>query len=740
MHSKKRFSFEWGGRELVIESGHFAEQADGAVTVQMGGTVVLVTAVMSRKIREGLDFFPLLVDYDEKLYAAGKIKSSRFIKREGRATDEAILTSRVVDRCVRPLFDDRIRNDIQIVVTTLSFDHVNDPDVLAIIGASLALSISPIPWNGPVGAVRIGRINGELVLNPTYEAREKSDYEILISGTDEKILMIEACANQITESDCFAGMEFGMRHQRKLLGFMRSVISELAVAKASVVQEPSDEEKASRASLAGKVHAFVRPKLGEVFSAVDKAQRQERMDSLIAELDEFLKADHEVSKELRAKGLAMVEDEFAAYTKHLVLTEGKRADGRAIDEIRPLSAEVGLLPRTHGSALFRRGETQVLSVVTLGSPSDEQVIDSMEESKKKRYMHHYNFPGFSTGEVAPVRGPGRREIGHGALGEKAILPVLPPKEQFPYTIRVVSEVLSANASTSMAAACGSSLSLMDAGVPISDAVGGISVGLVTERNERNEIVKYTLLTDMQGIEDFWGEMDFKVAGSRKGITAMQLDVKNDGLPLPLVRETLQRALEARLKVLDVMDQAIASPRAELSPYAPRIYTLQIPVDKIRDVIGPGGKTINEIIAATGVSIDIEDSGLVMVTAVGSEGANKAIEWIKTITREVVVGELYTGKVTRMLDFGVFVEVLPKQEGLIHISELAPFRVSRVEDIVRVGDTLTVRVIGIDEQGRINLSLKQTDFDYSAVQRPADSSGRRFDRHQNQRSNQQRRRL
>ncbi len=739
MHSK-RFSFEFGGRELIIESGSLAQQADGAVTVRMGDTVVLVTAVMSKKTREGLDFFPLLVDYDEKLYASGKIKSSRFIKREGRATDEAILTSRVVDRCIRPLFDERIRNDVQIVVTTLSFDHVNDPDVLAIIGASLALSISRIPWSGPVGAVRIGRINGEFVLNPTYEAREKSDFEILISGTDEKILMIEAGANQVSEAGCFEGMAFGMKHQHKLLEFMRSVISELAVPKASVVQELSDEEKAAHTALAGKVHAFVWPKLPDVFSTTDKEKRQERMDALSHELDEHLKADNDVSKEQRAKGLGMVEDEFAAYTKHLALTEGRRVDGRAVDEIRSLSAEVALLPRTHGSALFSRGETQALSVVTLGSPSDEQTIDSMEESKKKRYMHHYNFPGFSTGEVSPVRGPGRREIGHGALGEKAILPVLPPKEQFPYTIRVVSEILSANASTSMAATCGSSLSLMDAGVPITDAVGGISMGLVTERNEKNEIVNYKLFTDMQGIEDFWGEMDFKVAGSRKGITAIQLDVKNDGLSLALIQETLQRAFEARLKVLDVMDQALAAPRTEMSPYAPRITTLQIPVDKIRDVIGPGGKMINEIIAATGVSIDIEDSGLVMVTAVGSEGATRAIEWIKNITREVVVGELYTGKVTRILDFGAFVEVLPKQEGLIHISELAPFRVPKVEDIVHIGDTLTVRVIGIDEQGRINLSLRQTDFDYSSFQHLADSGGYYPDRNQNHRSNHQRRRF
>lgn len=739
MHSK-RFSFEFGGRELIIESGSLAQQADGAVTVRMGDTVVLVTAVMSKKTREGLDFFPLLVDYDEKLYASGKIKSSRFIKREGRATDEAILTSRVVDRCIRPLFDERIRNDVQIVVTTLSFDHVNDPDVLAIIGASLALSISRIPWSGPVGAVRIGRINGEFVLNPTYEAREKSDFEILISGTDEKILMIEAGANQVSEADCFEAMAFGVKHQHKLLEFMRSVISELAVPKTSVVQELSDEEKTAQTALAGKVHAFVWPKLPDVFSTTDKEKRQERMDALTHELDEHLKADNDVSKEQRAKGLGMVEDEFAAYTKHLALTEGKRVDGRAVDEIRSLSAEVALLPRTHGSALFSRGETQALSVVTLGSPSDEQTIDSMEESKKKRYMHHYNFPGFSTGEVSPVRGPGRREIGHGALGEKAILPVLPPKEQFPYTIRVVSEILSANASTSMAATCGSSLSLMDAGVPITDAVGGISMGLVTERNEKNEIIKYKLFTDMQGIEDFWGEMDFKVAGSRKGITAIQLDVKNDGLPLPLIQETLQRAFEARLKVLDVMDQALATPRTEMSPYAPRITTLQIPVDKIRDVIGPGGKMINEIIAATGVSIDIEDSGLVMVTGVGSEGAQKAIEWIKNITREVVVGELYTGKVTRVLDFGAFVEVLPKQEGLVHISELAPFRVPRVEDIAHIGDTLTVRVVGIDEQGRINLSLKQTDFDYTPYNHLADAVGHYPDRNQNHRPGGNRRRF
>lgn len=739
MHSK-RFSFELGGRELIIESGHFAEQADGAVTVRMGDTVVLVTAVMSRKLREGLNFFPLLVDYDERLYAAGKIKSSRFIKREGRATDEAILTSRVVDRCVRPLFDERIRNDVQIVITTLSFDHVNDPDVLAIIGASLALSISRIPWDGPVGAVRVGRINGELVLNPSYEARDKSDFEILISGTDEKVLMIEAGANQTAESDMLAAIEFGMKHQRSELDFLRSVIKELAVAKVQVVKESTEEERKAHEALVAKVHAFVWDQLPSVFSAENKDQRNARMEEVTKTLDEALKADNDISKELRAKGLAMVEDEFAAYTKQLALTEGKRVDGRAVDEIRSLSAEVGFLPRTHGSAVFSRGETQALSVVTLGSPSDEQTIDSMEESKKKRYMHHYNFPGFSVGEVTPVRGPGRREIGHGALAEKALVPVLPNKETFPYTIRVVSEVLSSNGSSSMASSCGSSLALMDAGVPITDAVGGISMGLVTERDAQNAITKSLILTDAQGLEDFWGEMDFKIAGSRKGITAIQLDVKNDGLTFAIMKETLERAQSARMKVLDVMDQVIATPRAELSQYAPRIYTLQIPVDKIRDVIGPGGKMINEIIAATGVSIDIEDSGLVMVTAVGSEGANKAIEWIKNITREVVVGELYTGKVTRIMDFGAFVEVLPKQDGLVHISELAPFRVPKVEDIVHLGDTLTVRVVAIDEQGRINLSLRQTDFDYTPFKHLADSSGHYPDRDQNHRSGGQRRRF
>lgn len=717
----KTFASELGGQQFIIEHGLFAGQAHGAVTVRLGDTVVLVTAVMSEKPREGGDFFPLLIDYDEKLYAAGKIKSSRFMKREGRASDDAILTARMVDRSIRPLFDERIRNDVQVVITVLSFDQTNDPDLLAIVGASLALGVSSIPWAGPVGAVRVGRINGEFVLNPTYEARSKSDFEILISGSEEKILMIEAGAKQVPEEDIFSAVEFGMSHMKKQIGFLKSCIQELAVPKAVLVKELSAEEQENLMKLTSRVHGFLQDKLTDVLVTAAKEDRNKKMAELREALDGFLKADNEVGKDDRATGVAMLEDEFAQFTKRLVLTQGKRIDGRNTDEVRPLSSQVGLLPRTHGSAFFSRGETQSLSIVTLGSPSEEQTIDSMEESTKKRYMHHYNFPGFSTGEVAPVRGPGRREIGHGALGEKALLPVLPNKETFPYTIRVVSEILSANASTSMAATCGSSLALMDAGVPITDAIGGISMGLVTERNERDEILKYLILSDMQGVEDFWGEMDFKVAGSRKGITAIQLDVKNDGLTLPLIRETLDRARTARMKVLDAMDSAIAAPRAELSPHAPRIYTLQIPVDKIRDVIGPGGKMINEIIAATGVLIDIEDSGLVMVTSVNAENANKAIEWIKNLTREAEVGELYTGKVTRILDFGAFVEILPKQDGMIHISELAPFRVDRVEDIVHLGDVLTVKVIGIDDMGRINLSLKQTDFDYSRFQHLAERS-------------------
>jgi len=703
MSEVKRFDYELAGRLLRVEVGKLAGQAQGACTVRYGDTVVLATAVQAPTPREGIDFFPLMVDYEERLYAAGKIKGSRFIKREGRPTDEAILNARVIDRSVRPLFKDTERRDVQVMVTVLCVDGENDPDVPALLAASLALAISPIQWNGPIAAGRVGRINGEWVLNPTYEARAKSELEVFVSATEQEVVMLEASANQVPEQEINEAVLFGHKQVAKIFPWLRQIIQE--VGKPKTVETKLDAAaEAEQAKLRVKVEAYLQGKFETLFTSGSRQAYHDQLLKIEQGLDEQLKADNEVSKEARAQGLKMIEHYLDIASREYVLSTGKRVDGRALDEIRPLSAEVGVLPRTHGSALFQRGETQVLSVVTLGSPGDEQTLDGMEEDGKKRYMHHYNFPAYSVGEVKPVRSPGRREIGHGALAEKALLPVIPKdKEKFPYTIRVVSEVLSSNGSSSQASICGSTLALMDAGVPIAAPVAGIAMGLVTDPKNPQ---RYAILTDIQGIEDHSYDMDFKVGGTRQGVTAVQLDIKLGGIPLAIVGETLQRAAQARLKILDVMAQAIAEPRPELSSYAPRIESFYIPVDKIRDVIGPGGKMINEIIDATGVAIDIEDDGLVMVTSTKADGSAKAIDWIKNLTRSVVVGEVYQGKVTRLMNFGAFVEILPRTEGLVHISELSWQRVNAVTDVVKVGDQIEVKVIEIDDQGRINLSHKQ----------------------------------
>ncbi len=704
MSEIKIFEQEYAGKKLRVEVGRLAKQAHGACTVSYGETVVLATVVQSPEPREGTDFFPLMVDYEERLYAAGKIKGSRFIKREGRPTDEAILNARLIDRSIRPLFKDTERRDVQVVVTVLSIDQENDPDVISLIAASLALSISPIPWNGPLGAARVGRVSGEWVLNPSYDARLKSDLDIFVAATADEIVMLEAGANEVSEEDMATGISFGHKHIARLFPFFQQVIQSCAVAKRAEV-ELSEEEVKNLALLRDKVENYLADKLDDLFTAGSKESYQAKLAEINQGLDAVLKADNEVSKEARIKALSMVDHYLDLAARRQVLEKGRRVDGRTPDELRELTAEVGVLPRTHGSGLFRRGETQVLSVVTLGSPGMEQTLDGMEEDGKKRFMHHYNFPGYSVGEVKPVRGPGRREIGHGALAEKALLPVIPQdKSVFPYTIRIVSEVLSSNGSSSQASICGSSLALMDAGVPIKAAVAGIAMGLITDPADKS---KYTIITDIQGIEDHAGDMDFKIAGTRAGITAIQLDIKLGGIAPKIVDETLSKARVARLKVLEVMDKTIAQPRLELSPYAPRIVSFNIPVDKIREVIGPGGKVINEIIDATGVTIDIEDDGLVMITSVSAEASAKAVEWIKNLTREVVVGEVFQGKVTRIMNFGAFVEVLPRQEGLVHVSELSWNYVNNVSDVVKIGDIIPVKVIEIDEQGRINLSYRQT---------------------------------
>lgn len=699
MKNEQKWSLQLGGRELRISTGVYAGQANGAVTVQYGDTVVLATAVMAKTAGPSRGYFPLMVDYEERYYAAGKIKGSRFIKREGRPSDDAILSGRAVDRTIRPLFDPRMRNEIQVIATTLSFDGENDPDLVAMIAASAALSISDIPWNGPIAAVRVGKMNGDFILNPSTEERESADskLDLMISGTKDKINMIEAGAQEITEEEMAKAFDFGFESVQKIASFIEDIQKEIG------------KEKATPALLSGPdgfdedIKQFLR-KAGLSDALFAKAKKEEKYASF-EEISAQMKAYVAEHYPEQAAGLGeistMVMDEVSDEILHeKILKEKVRPDGRGVDEIRPIWCEVGVLPRTHGSGVFTRGETQALTVTTLGAPGDEMIIDTMKVDMKKRYIHFYNFPPYSVGEVRPMRGPGRREIGHGALAEKALLPVLPSKEEFPYTILLMSEVLSSNGSSSMASTCGSTLSLMNAGVPIKKPVAGVAMGIITGKDG-----EYQVLSDIQGLEDHFGDMDFKVTGTRDGITAMQMDVKIDGLTPKVLGEAIVQAKESRMFILGKMAEVIAEPNKEMSPYAPRIITLHINPDKIRDVIGPGGKMINRIIDETGVNIDIEDDGSVFITSIDETSAKEAVEWIKNITREVVAGELFQGRITRLMNFGAFAEVLPNQEGLIHISELADHRVEKVEDVVKVGDVIPVIVKEIDAQGRINLSHK-----------------------------------
>ena len=699
----ERFEIEWGGKPLKVEIGKIANQANGSCRVQYGETVVLGTAVMGAP--KDVDFFPLTVEYEEKLYAAGKIKGSRFIKREGKATDEAVLSARVVDRGIRPLFNKKMRNEVQLIVTVLAVDGENDPDVPAIIAGSLALSISDIPWDGPLGGVRVGKIDGEWVLNPSYAAREKSTMDITLSGTSEKVMMLEAGAKEIDEQDAYEAILFGQKHLKPVIKLLEEITKKVGKEKLAVeaLTEIDSETEAEKKEVIEKAKTFLKEHVDEYLFSSPKGTKDSRRDAkedLKNRLDEYLKSE-EVGKDKRKWAMEIFDDVVEARIAEAVLKEGKRVDGRRLDEIRPLSAEVGYLPRVHGSGLFARGETQILSIVTLGAPGDEQTLDGMEENGKKRYMHHYNFPPYSVGDVKPLRGPSRRDIGHGALAEKALVPVIPSKEDFPYTIRVVSEVLGSNGSSSMGSTCGSTLALMEAGVPIKAPVAGIAMGLASD-----EKGNYKILTDLQDMEDSQGGMDFKVAGTRKGITAIQMDTKTKGLTKDIIEETLNRAKTARMQILDVMAEAIAEPRPDLSPYAPRIEIIHIKVDKIREVIGPGGKVINEIIDKTGVQIDIEQDGTVFVTSANAEGMAKAKEMINAIIAEPEVGKIYRGKVVRLMDFGAFVEIMPGRDGLVHISELAPFRVAQVTDVVNIGDEIPVKLTEVDSQGRVNLSLRQ----------------------------------
>lgn len=700
----KSISCEVGEGRLQFETGKLASQASGAVVARLGDTVVLATAVMSQKTRD-LDYFPLLVDYEERLYAAGKIKGSRWVKREGRATDEAILTGRVIDRSLRPMFPEGMRNDLQVVATVLSVDGENDPDMVAVNAASMALAISNVPYDGPIAAVRVGKIDGQFVVNPTNEQREKSDLDLIVSGTAEHIIMVEAGAKLVPESDIVAGIEFAQKFLGELVKTQIDFAKQVGKAKSTPIIVDVNEQAMSAVKELLK-DDMIDKALYVSGKEVRENNSDELRESIVSQVKEKLGELDGV--DVQKDAAAAVEKLIKKYTQKQILEHDRRVDGRKLDETRPISCEVGVLPRTHGSALFTRGETQALTTVTLGSKGDEQMLDGMEdpgEGRAKRYIHHYNFPGYSVGEVAPIRGPGRREIGHGALAERAIegSGVLPTQEDFPYTMRLVSEIMSSNGSTSMASTCGSALALMDAGVPVKDVIGGCAMGLIMDESDPT---KYKVLTDIAGIEDFNGHMDFKVTGNEQGVSALQLDIKVKGLTAQILAKALEQARPARLHIISKMKEALPAPRPDLSPYAPRITSFMIKPDKIREVIGSGGKTINEIIAnCPGVKIDIEDSGLVMVTSTDADSAAKAVTWIQNIVREVEPGEEFEGKVTRIMDFGAFVEVLPGKEGLVHVSQLANYHVGRVEDVVKIGDILKVKVTEIDEQGRINLTHK-----------------------------------
>jgi polyribonucleotide nucleotidyltransferase len=694
----QKFSIEFAGRPLTIAIGKLAQQANGSCTIQYGDTLVLCTATLG-EAKEDAGYFPLSVEYEERMYASGKIKGSRFIKREGRPTDEAILSGRLIDRAVRPLFPSDLRNEVTVVTTVFSHDQENDADIPALIGASCALAMSNIPWNGPIAAVRVGLKDGTYILLPTYQETEEGELDLVVAGTKDKTLMVEAGAKRVSEEMMLGAMKFAHENLAPLIELINQVVKAAGVAKLSLKVVRSEEEQARLAAAA----TFLKTQKGILFAEPlrTKADRKAAIARLKAALEANLVAQG-VSAKDGMKGLGSVIDTFVdEEVTNMILNEKRRADGRALDEVRTLSSEVALIPRTHGSGLFLRGQTQVLSTVTLGSPGMEQTLDTMEYATTKRYFHHYNFPSYSVGETRPSRGPGRREIGHGALAERAILPVLPTKELFPYTVRVVSEVLGSNGSSSMGATCGSTLALMDAGVPLLEPVAGIAMGMASDEKTG----KYQVITDLQDIEDGEGGMDFKIAGTKTGITAIQMDTKTSGIPWHVVEETVHQSRAARMRVLDSMLATIAAPRAELSKYAPRIVSFKISTDRIRDVIGPGGKVINEIIATHKVQIDIEDDGTVMVTSVNPESLEAAVAWIKQLTREVQAGEKFSGPVTRILDFGAFVEILPKVEGLVHISEMAPYRVGKVTDIVEVGKIVNVLVKEIDSMGRLNLSMK-----------------------------------
>ncbi len=686
-------NIRFGRNDIVVETGKVAKQANGSVTVQYGGTVVLVTACMSKEPKVGQGFFPLMVEYQEKTYAAGRIPGG-FFKREGKPSESEVLTARLIDRPIRPLFPHGFLNDVQIVALVLSSDGENDPDIMAVNGAAFALAISDIPFCGPVACCRVGRVDGKFILNPTYAELDAADLDVVLVVNRKGVMMLEAKSKEVSEDTFQEALQFGYDNVRPLLDAQDDFAKQFGKPKAQV------HLKTVPAELFGKVQELALDRLNEVYKLTKKDSREEALDILAREIKE----------KLISEGYEEVDIKNALYevekkqVRGKILNDGIRVDGRGFKDVRTITCDVPFLPRTHGSSLFTRGQTQSMAVTTLGSGDDEQMIEALEGEKTKTFMLHYNFPPFSVGETGPMRGAGRREIGHGALAEKALMAVMPQKEEFPYTVRVVSEILESNGSSSMATVCSATLALMDAGVPIKAPVGGMAMGLVKEGD------KAVILTDIAGVEDHLGDMDFKVAGTAKGITAVQVDLKIDGIDLDLCRKIVEQAKEGRIFVLGKMHEAIASPRAELSTYAPRIEVIKINPEKIGGLIGPGGKTIKKIIAQTGASIDIQDDGTVFVSSVEAFRSQDAIRMIRALTDEVEVGRVYPGKVTRLMKFGAFVEIAPGKEGLVHVSELSKTYVKEVESVVKVGDTFNVKVVGVDELGRVNLSKKQAEDD------------------------------
>lgn len=688
--TKHQYSMDWAGRKLTVEIGQLAKQANGAVMVRYGDTAVLSTATASKEPKN-VDFFPLTVNYEERLYAAGKIPGG-FIKREGRPSEKAILASRLIDRPIRPLFADGFRNDVQVISIVMSVDQDCSTEMAAMFGSSLALSTSDIPFEGPIAGVVVGRVNGKFIINPNVEQAEMSDINLTVAGTKDAINMVEAGANEVPEETMLEAIMFGHEEIKQLIAFQEKIVAEIGKEKMAISLYQIDQKL--EAEVRGMCEA-------DMLKAIQVQEKHAREDAIKEVKNQVI--DKYVAQEATDEDLKQVKqilDKLVKGEVRRLITEDKiRPDGRKVDEIRPLSSEVGILPRTHGSGLFTRGQTQALSICTLGAMGDVQILDGLGIEEEKRFMHHYNFPHFSVGETGPIRGPGRREIGHGALGERALEPVIPSEKDFPYTIRLVSEVLESNGSTSQASICGSTLAMMDAGVPIKAPVAGIAMGLVKSGEY------YTVLTDIQGMEDHLGDMDFKVAGTSKGVTALQMDIKIDGLSREILEEALQQAKKGRMQILESMLATISEPRTELSAYAPKILTMAINPDKIRDVIGPSGKQINKIIEETGVKIDIEQDGTIFIASTNQEMNEKAKKIIEDLVREVVVGELYMGKVKRVEKFGAFLEIFAGKDGLVHISELAEERVGKVEDVVKIGDELLVKVTEVDKQGRVNLSRK-----------------------------------